>query len=147
MFVNKNIPRISTRGRFDLLNGKPIAGRSPYTLYPARTFDAIYGSTEVTIMIHGLRNNSASAVEKFNIAKRCIFVHKHAPNVRYLTRMSSEFFLVLCDIVFIYFGKNWLMLTNTMPILHSQFRYCIPALISDVSFQSQLIPNLLRGRG
>ena len=70
MFVNKNIPRISTRGRFDLLNGKPIAGRSPYTLYPARTFDAVYGSAEVTIMIHGLRNNPASAVEKFNIAKR-----------------------------------------------------------------------------
>ena len=96
MFVNKNIPRISTRGRFDLLNGKPIAGRSPYTLYPARSFDTIYGSTEVTIMIHGLRNNPASAVEKFNIAKRRLVKlgYKH-PLVGFTYDSHLKIFLML----------------------------------------------------
>ncbi len=70
MYVNEKIPRVSTRGRFDLLNGKSIAGRSAYTLYPVRSFDAIYGSTEVAVMVHGLRNNPAGAIEKFILAKR-----------------------------------------------------------------------------
>ncbi|MDI1495621.1 MAG: hypothetical protein K8823_929 [Cenarchaeum symbiont of Oopsacas minuta] len=65
----KNIARISTRGRFDLLDGRPIDGHSPYTLYPTRSFKKIQGSKEITIMVHGLQNNSIGALKKFAIAK------------------------------------------------------------------------------
>jgi hypothetical protein len=39
-------------------------------LYPKRDFDALIGSKEITIMIHGLRNNASGALTKFVIAKR-----------------------------------------------------------------------------
>jgi len=39
-------------------------------LYPKRDFDALIGSKEITIMIHGLRNNTSGALAKFVIAKQ-----------------------------------------------------------------------------
>ena len=39
-------------------------------MYPKRDFDALIGSKEITIMIHGLRNNASGALTKFVIAKR-----------------------------------------------------------------------------
>jgi hypothetical protein len=41
-----------------------------YNLYPKRIFDALIGTKEITIMIHGLRNNTSGALTKFVIAKR-----------------------------------------------------------------------------
>ena len=42
----------------------------PYHLYPKRIFDALVGAKEITIMIHGLRNNAPGALTKFVIAKK-----------------------------------------------------------------------------
>ena len=39
-------------------------------MYPKRIFDALVGTKEITIMIHGMRNNTNGALTKFVIAKR-----------------------------------------------------------------------------
>ncbi|HJJ23102.1 MAG TPA: DUF726 domain-containing protein [Nitrosopumilus sp.] len=62
------IPRISTRNYYDLSNGKTLKN-NPYFLYPKKSFDILNHSKEVTIMIHGLRNNNAGAIEKVLLAK------------------------------------------------------------------------------
>jgi len=67
--LKKIFPRISTRGFYDLYSGRTIKHES-YSLYPKRDFDALIGSKEITIMIHGLRNNASGALTKFVIAKR-----------------------------------------------------------------------------
>ena len=41
-----------------------------YRLYPKRIFDTLVGTKEITIMIHGLGNNTSGALTKFVIAKR-----------------------------------------------------------------------------
>lgn len=61
-------PRISTRGYYDLLTGKTIKTNS-YYLYPKKSFDNLSKSKEFTIMIHGLRNDSAGAIAKVHLAK------------------------------------------------------------------------------
>jgi len=65
------IPRISTRGYYDLTNGKTIK-KNPYYFYPQKDFEKIIDSKELTIMIHGLRNDKAGAVEKAVIAKNTL---------------------------------------------------------------------------
>ena len=67
--LKKIFPRISTRGFYDLYSGRTIKNE-PYRLYPKRDFEALIGSKEITIMIHGLRNNASGALAKFVIAKR-----------------------------------------------------------------------------
>ena len=67
--MKKIFPRISTRGFYDLYSGRTIENE-PYRLYPKRDFDALIDSREITIMIHGLRNNASGALTKFVIAKR-----------------------------------------------------------------------------
>lgn len=62
------IPRISTRGYYDRLNGKTL-NKNPYFLYPKKKFEKLVGSKELTIMIHGLRNNNDGAIAKTIIAK------------------------------------------------------------------------------
>ncbi|HIO32026.1 MAG TPA: DUF726 domain-containing protein [Candidatus Nitrosopelagicus sp.] len=62
-------PRISTRGFYNLDSGITIKNQ-PYHLYPKRIFDALVGAKEITIMIHGLRNNAPGALTKFVIAKK-----------------------------------------------------------------------------
>ena len=66
---NKAIPRISTRGFYDLSTGKTIQNK-PYDLYPKKFFDALEMVPEITIMIHGLRNDASGALLKFKIAKQ-----------------------------------------------------------------------------
>ena len=61
-------PRISTRGYYDLLTGKTIKTNS-YYLYPKKSFDKLSKSKEITIMIHGLRNDNAGAIAKVHLAK------------------------------------------------------------------------------
>ena len=65
----KIIPRISTRGYYDLKSGKTIK-HGNYYLYPKKEFKKLIGSREITIMIHGLRNDNAGAIEKVILAKK-----------------------------------------------------------------------------
>ena len=67
--LKKIFPRISTRGFYSLDSGITIKNQ-PYHLYPKRSFDALIGAKEITIMIHGLRNNAPGALTKFVIAKK-----------------------------------------------------------------------------
>ena len=62
------VPRISTRGYYDLSNGKTLKTNS-YFLYPKKDFKKLIDSKDLTIMIHGLRNNSAGAIAKALLAK------------------------------------------------------------------------------
>ena len=64
----KPIARISTRGYYNLLNGKTIKNNS-YYLYPKQDFKKLIDSKELTIMIHGLRNDNAGAIAKVVLAK------------------------------------------------------------------------------
>ena len=67
--MKKIFPRISTRGFYNLDSGITIKNQ-PYHLYPKRSFDALVGTKEITIMIHGLRNNAPGALTKFVTAKK-----------------------------------------------------------------------------
>ena len=64
----KPISRISTRGYYDLLTGKTLKKNS-YYLYPKKDFKKLIDSKELTIMIHGLRNDNAGAIAKVVLAK------------------------------------------------------------------------------
>ena len=63
------IPRISTRGYYDLSTGSTLKNNSYYT-YPKKDFKKLVNSKELTIMIHGLRNDNAGAVAKVVLAKK-----------------------------------------------------------------------------
>ena len=64
----KPVPRISTRGYYDLSDGNTLKNNSYYT-YPKNDFKKLIDSKELTIMIHGLRNDNAGAVAKVVLAK------------------------------------------------------------------------------
>ncbi|EGG42484.1 hypothetical protein Nlim_0665 [Candidatus Nitrosarchaeum limnium SFB1] len=66
--MKKIIPRISTRGYYDLTYGKTLKNNS-YFLYPKKSFDKLIGSKELVIVIHGLRNNNAGAIAKAVLVK------------------------------------------------------------------------------
>ena len=66
--MTRPIPRISTRGYYDLSDGTTLK-RNPYYFYPKKYFEQLINSKEFTIMIHGLRNDNAGAVAKAVIAK------------------------------------------------------------------------------
>lgn len=68
MKQNKRIPRISTRRFYDLATGKTKKTK-PYDLYPTKFFKTLENESEITIMIHGLRNNESGALTKFKIAQ------------------------------------------------------------------------------
>ncbi|MBS3922408.1 MAG: DUF726 domain-containing protein [Nitrosarchaeum sp.] len=70
--MTKAIPRISTRGYYDLMSGKTIKD-NPYFLYPKKYFNDLVGSKELVIMIHGLRNDNAGAIAKITLAKNRLF--------------------------------------------------------------------------
>ena len=62
------VARISTRGYYDLLDGRTIKNNS-YYFYPKQDLKKLIDSKELTIMIHGLRNDNAGAVAKVVLAK------------------------------------------------------------------------------
>lgn len=64
----KPVPRISTRGYYDLRTGKTLK-KNNYYLYPKKDFQKLVDSKELTIMIHGLRNDNAGAVAKAVLAR------------------------------------------------------------------------------
>jgi len=63
------IPRISTRSYYDLTSGKKLKS-TPYFLYPKNKFKKLDNKKEITIVIHGLRNDKSAALNKFVLAKR-----------------------------------------------------------------------------
>jgi len=65
----KPIPRISTRGYYDLSSGVTLKNNSYYT-YPKNDFKKLINSQEITIVIHGLRNDNAGAVAKVVLAQK-----------------------------------------------------------------------------
>lgn len=69
--MKKIIPRISTRGYYDLTTGYAIK-TNRYHVYPKSAFEKLVGKNELTIMIHGLRNNNAGAINKTQIAQRVL---------------------------------------------------------------------------
>ncbi len=64
----KPIPRVSTRGYYNLSTGKTVKNNL-YHLYPKKYFETLIGSKEITIMIHGLQNDNAGAVAKTVLAR------------------------------------------------------------------------------
>ena len=64
----KPIPRISTRGYYDLSTGETLK-KNHYYLYPKKDFEKLQDSKELTIMIHGLRNDNKGAVAKAVLAR------------------------------------------------------------------------------
>jgi pimeloyl-ACP methyl ester carboxylesterase len=66
--MTRPILRISTRGYYDLTDGTTLK-KNPYHLYPKKDFEKLIDSKELTIMIHGLQNDNAGAIEKVVIAK------------------------------------------------------------------------------
>jgi len=64
----KPIPRISTRGYYDLDSGETIKTTS-YHLYPKKDFTKLIDSKELVIMVHGLQNDNAGAVAKVVLAR------------------------------------------------------------------------------
>jgi len=66
--MTKLIPRISTRNYYDLSTGKTLK-KNLYYFYPKKDFEKLIGSKELTIMIHGLRNDHSGALAKAKIAK------------------------------------------------------------------------------
>ena len=67
--IGKVFPKISTRGYYDLKTGKTIKNTS-YDIYPKTIFKKILQNSEITIMIHGLRNNKSGALAKYVIAEK-----------------------------------------------------------------------------
>jgi triacylglycerol esterase/lipase EstA (alpha/beta hydrolase family) len=65
----KKTPIISTRGYYDLSNGKKIK-KNLYYLYPKKSFQELSGKKELVIMVHGLRNDKSSAIQKFMMTKK-----------------------------------------------------------------------------
>ncbi|MEM4378146.1 MAG: DUF726 domain-containing protein [Candidatus Nitrosotenuis sp.] len=63
------IPRISTRGYYDLATGRRLKNK-PYDLYPKSFFKNLGNYPEFTIVIHGMRNNKQGALEKFKIVQK-----------------------------------------------------------------------------
>ncbi len=62
------IPRISTRSYYSLTSGKKLK-TSSYFLYPQSSFKKLNNKKEITIIIHGLRNDKSAALNKFVLGK------------------------------------------------------------------------------
>lgn len=71
------MPRVSTRGFYDLRTGKATGGAG-YAAYPRYFFDGLDGG-EITVVLHGMRNRPLGALRKFEIASamlsRCRYPH------------------------------------------------------------------------
>ena len=63
------VPRVTTRGCYDLHTGRPLRRPAGYRLYPKSFFHGLAGAREITIMVHGFRNDDRGASEKTMIAQ------------------------------------------------------------------------------
>lgn len=66
--MTKIIPKISTRGYYDLDSGKTLKNND-YYLYPKNLLKSL-DKNEITIVIHGLRNDKKSANSKFILVQK-----------------------------------------------------------------------------
>ena len=66
---SKIFPKVSTRGFYDLQNGKTLTNIY-YEIYPPQKIETIINKPEFVIMIHGLRNNKSGALAKYIIAEK-----------------------------------------------------------------------------
>ena len=89
--MTKIIPRISTRGYYDLKYGKTIKKNS-YFLYPKKDFKKFIGSKELVIMIHGLRNDNAGAIAKVILANRGVASPSRCPGFTTISEIDSQLF-------------------------------------------------------
>jgi len=66
------IPRVSTRGYFDLRTGKikKYEKMFSYYLYPKYKFENIYKAPEIVIFVHGMRNSRKGSVMGTNALRR-----------------------------------------------------------------------------
>lgn len=55
------LPRITTRGYYDLRNGKKLKTKN-FGLYPRKKFTNLLTAKEITIFVHGMRNTSVGAI-------------------------------------------------------------------------------------
>lgn len=60
-------PRITTRGYYDRATGATINNRK-YSVFPPGLGRRLSGSSEIAIMVHGMRNDSVGAASKIQIA-------------------------------------------------------------------------------
>ncbi len=76
--VNVIIPRVTTRGYYDRMTGA-TRKRKRYGVYPPNLKKILVGSAELAVMVHGMRNDSAGAASKVQIAKECLSIlgYKH----------------------------------------------------------------------
>ena len=70
--ASPRVPRITTRGCYDLTTGRPRRPGPTYRLYPKYYFEEVAGASELIIMVHGLRNDDRGASEKTVIAQNAL---------------------------------------------------------------------------
>ena len=63
------MPRVTTRGCYNLDTGKPLGRHVTYRLYPKKFFETLKEAPDITIIVHGFRNNDRGAVAKIVIAQ------------------------------------------------------------------------------
>ena len=61
------VGRVTTRGYYDRRTGGVLRARR-YSVYPPNLLRTLAGSPEISIMVHGMRNDSAGAASKVSIA-------------------------------------------------------------------------------
>lgn len=61
------VGRVTTRGYYDRRTGGVLRARR-YSVYPPNMLNMLAGSPEISIMVHGMRNDSAGAASKVSIA-------------------------------------------------------------------------------
>ena len=66
------IPRINTRGRYDLRTGLFLTNKknTHYTLFPKYKFDRIEKADEIVIFVHGMRNSRTGAAMGTRLLRR-----------------------------------------------------------------------------
>ena len=67
--LQARVPKISTRGYYDLATGKTLK-KKDYDLYPRKFFESLGSFSEFVIVVHGMRNDKAGALAKFAMAEK-----------------------------------------------------------------------------
>lgn len=69
--MKNSIPHVSTRGYYDLHTGRALKSGTGYFVRPPAYFESIKNPPkEITIVVHGMRNDRVGASAKFVIAQR-----------------------------------------------------------------------------
>lgn len=80
MKSNRQIPRVSTRGYYDLRTGDALRMGAGYFAHPKHYFEhRVEAPREIAIVIHGMRNDPADAKKKFAVVKKRLRELGHTP--------------------------------------------------------------------